>query len=307
MQPTISHKIYKIDPLCAPSARVRPGEIFKVDVQNAFGKTFQSISEFEAFMSPENEKEKKLLNHPCTGPIEVTTDRKDISLAVHILDFKVTKGFQCISQSTGLLKNQFPKRECVIYEVEPDWTLQFHGNDLRMRGSPKLGFISTIDEELRSCGRASKNGGNLDLNFLDQGSTIYLPVNNNKPLLMLGDLHICQGNGEAAGIAVEADGEITLKVEIIDKIDFPVINHKHNLVIVGWGETIEAALQKSVENTIIYLQRIFPFCDWTEGDIYKFISAEGNLTMGNSTGTIKTCGTVFFKKRLTNKFLFPVF
>lgn len=303
----ISNKVYKIDPSDAPCASVKPGEIFKIEVQNAFGKSFKSLDEFEAFMSPENEQEKQKVSHPCTGPIEIISDRTDISLAVTLLDFKVDRGFQCISRSTGLLRNQFKDRECVIYDLEKDWTLQFHDTDLRMRGSPKLGFIATMDEVERSCGRCSENGGNLDLNFLDLGSTIYLPVNHAKPLLLLGDLHICQGNGEAAGIAIEADGEITLKVEIIDKIDFPVIDHKHNLIVVGWGETIESALQKSVENTISYFGRIFPFCDWTEGEIYKFISAEGNLTMGNSTGRIKTCGTVFFKKRLTNKFMFPVF
>lgn len=306
MQPIINHKVYHIDPSHEPCAQVMPGEIFQVDLQNAFGKSFQSISEFEAFMSPANTEEKQRLNHPCTGPIEVMTERSDISLAVHILDFKISRGYQCISKSTGLLKDQFIDRECVIYEVDQNWTLHFHEEDLRMRGSPKLGFITTVDKEVRSCGRACHNGGNLDFNFLDKGSTIYLPVNHEKPILLLGDLHICQGNGEAAGIAVEADGEVTLKVEIVDKVNFPVIDHKNNLVVVGWGETVEEALKKSVENTIHYLQRIFPFCDWTPGEIYKFISAEGNLTMGNSTGRIKTCSTVFYKKRLTNKYLFPV-
>lgn len=307
MQQTISDKVYKIDPSLQPGTRVKPGEIFKVNVQNAFGKSFQTLAEFEEFMSPENDEEKRRLNHPCTGPIEIITDRTNISLAVHIHDFKVSRGFQCISKSTGLLKDQFKDRECMIYDVTSDGHLQFHGGDLRMRATPKLGFIATMDHEIRSCGRASENGGNLDLNFLDQGSSIYLPVNHNKPLLLLGDLHLCQGNGEASGIAVEADGEITLQVDVIDKIDFPVINHKHNLVVVGWGDTIDQALQKSVQNTIQFLKRIFPFCDWTDGEIYKFISAEGNLTMGNATGKVKTCGTVFYKRRITNKYLFPVY
>jgi acetamidase/formamidase len=307
MQPNISHTVYKVDPASEPCVRVMPGEIFRVNLQNAFGKSFESVSEFEEFMSPANEAEKQRLNHPCTGPIEIITNRSNSSLAVHILDLKASRGYQCISKSTGLLRSKFKKRECEIYEVAPDMTLPLHGQDLLIRGSPKLGFITTIGQEAQSCGRANQNGGNLDFNFLDNGSTIYLPVNNTKALLLLGDLHICQGNGEAAGIAIEADGEATLQVEVIDKIDFPVIDHKHSLVIVGWGKTLKAALQESVTNTMHYLERVFPFCTWSAGELYKFISTEGNLTIGNSTGKVKTCGTVFLKKRLTNKFLFPVF
>lgn len=307
MQKRISDKVYKIDPELPACAKVLPEEVFTLELQNAFGKSFASISEFEAFMSPENEEEKKRLNHPCTGPIEILTDRTNISLAVHILDCKASRGYQCISKSTGLLKSQFHQRMCDIHDVDEKMTIQFREGDLRMRGSPKIGFAATVDGEARSCGRASASGGNIDLNYLDKGSTIYLPVNFGKPLLLLGDLHICQGNGEAAGIAVEADGEVTLKVSIIDKIDFPVIDHKNVLVIVGWGETVEQALQQSVENSITYLKRIFPFFDWSTEEIYKFISAEGNLILGNSTGKVKTCGTVFVKKRITNKFSFSVF
>ena len=262
------------------------------------------IEDFEAFLS--NEEQKTRYNHPCTGPIEIETERSDISLAIHMLDMKATRGFQCISKSTGVLKDHFQTRQCEIYEMVDDHTLAFKGSDLLMRGSPKLGCISTIDHEVRSCGRACENGGNIDLNFLDKGSVIYLPVNHKNPRILVGDLHICQGNGEASGVGVEADGEIRMKVEIVDKINFPIISHKHNLVIVGWGETVDQSLQCSVKNTIDYLKRVFPFSEWDREDIYKFISAEGNLTMGNSTGKIKTCGTVFYKKRLTNKFGFSV-
>jgi acetamidase/formamidase len=307
MQAVISNRIYRIDPSYEPCAKVRLGEVFTVSLQNAFGKSFKTVEEFEQFMSVDNEEEKRKLNHPCTGPIEVITDQVDISLAINILDFKIACGFQCISKSTGILKDIFSQRECIIYTPESDGTLQFHNNDLRMHGSPKLGFIATIDDKVKSCGRASASGGNLDFNFLDKGSTIYLPVNYVKPLLLIGDLHICQGNGEAAGIAVEADGEITLKITAVDKIDFPVINHKNFLVIVGWGDSLEEALKTSVENAIVYLRRIFPFCDWSDGEIYKFISAEGNLTAGNTTGHTKTFGVVFVKQRVSNKFSFPVF
>jgi len=123
----------------------------------------------------------------------------------------------------------------------------------------------------------------------------------------VGDLHVCQGNGEACGIAVEADGEATLKVDLVDKIDFPVLDHNNYLVIVGWGDNMENSIACSVENTILYLQRVFPFCDWRRGEIYKFISADGNITMGNATGKVVTSGVFFYKRRVKNKYEFPIF
>lgn len=297
----------KIDPKAKSSMKVVPGQVFTVPLQNAFGKSFERIEDFEAFLSPENQQEKRHLSHPCTGPIEVVTDRSDLSLAVHIVDMQALRGYQCISRSTGLLKEQFTDRECAIYEIGGDGSLRFSDGDIIMRGSPKLGFVATVDDQVRSCGRACECGGNLDFNLLDKGSTIYLPVNAEVPRLLVGDLHVCQGNGEACGIAVEADGEVTLQVDIVDKIDFPVINHRHNLVVMGWGDTVEKSLSCSVKNTISYLKRLFPFSEWTEGEIYKFISAEGNLTMGNATGKVVTCGTVFYKRRVKNKYGFPIF
>lgn len=295
----------KIDIQSLPIMSVEPGKKFTLKVQNAFGKSFKTVQAFESFLADDIEKQRH--NHPCTGPIEVKTNRKNISLAITLLDLRATRGYQCISQSTGVLKDRFTERQCTIYDGQEGNIFRFKGDDLLMRGSPKLGFISTIDNTIRSCGRTSENGGNIDLNFLDKGSTIYLPVNADTARFLVGDLHICQGNGEAAGLGIEADGEVTLKVDIVDKINFPIINHKDYLVIVGWGNTTDDCLRCSVENTISFLQRVFPFCDWNEGEIYKFISAEGNLTMGNSSGNIKTCGTVFYKKRLKNKWLFPIF
>lgn len=296
---------YKINPAAETLMTVSPGEVFTLPVQNAFGRSFLTTQEFETFLA--NEEDKRKFNHPCTGPIEINTDQKNISLAITLVDLKATRGYQCISHSTGVLKEQYTERQCAIYDVCDNNLLCFKGNDLYMRGSPKLGFICTMDHELRSCGRASENGGNIDLNFLDKGSVIYLPVNAERPRILVGDLHVCQGNGEAAGTGIEADGEVTLKVDIVDKINFPIINHKDYLVIVGWGVTVDDSLKKSVENCITFLSRAFPFCDWHKGEIYKFISAEGNLIMGNSTGNVKTCGTVFYKKRLKNKCQFPVF
>jgi len=299
--------VYSIDDAHESTCVIEPGECITLKLQNAFGKSFTTPEEFASFLSADNQQEKKALNHPCTGPIEVKTSEKNISLAIHIVDAKATKGYQCISKSTGLLKEKFLERSCRIIEFSDDQTVSFKDQDLIVKTHPKIGFISTIDDQIRSVGRACENGGNIDLNYLDKGSTIYLPVNSSRARFLVGDLHACQGNGEAAGSALEADGMVMLQVDVVDKINFPVIDDKHRLIIVGWGERIEAALKQSVENALVYFSRVFPCCHWSQNEIYKLISAEGNLVIGNATGHITTCGMVFYKKRLVNKFGFQIF
>jgi amidase len=303
----VQKKIYKIDDSEKNALTVKPGEVFEAKVQNAFGKSFKDVKDFEDFLDPKNEEEKKSLNHPCTGPIVVDTDKKNISLAIKIMDVSITNAFQCISRSTGLLKDEFKgKRSCKIYSVK-DNKIHFQDDDIIIKTHPKVGCIATIAEgDKRSPGRCTKNGGNIDLNYLDKGSTIYLPIDNDVAKFVIGDLHACQGNGEAAGIAIEADGKVELKVDVVDKIPFPVIDDKHRMIIIGWGDDLEGAAKTATENTIQFLQRIFPICDWSREEVYKFISAEGNIVLGNSTGKVKTCAVMFEKGRITNKYGFSI-
>ena len=304
---TVSKKLYRIDDSKPTALVVAPGEEFSVRIQNAFGRTFRMKKEFEEFFLPKNEAVKKRVGHPCTGPIEVETKEKSISLAIHVVDAKITRAYQCLSKSTGFLKDRFSQRECEVFPIEHGDRVVFGKGDVRLKTEPKIGFVSTFDSELRSCGRASRNGGNLDLNFLKKGSVIYLPINSDKARFLIGDLHACQGNGEADGIAVEADGEVVLSVDVVDKIDFPVIDDARRVVVVGYGATLEEAARVVTENAMSYFARIFPFCDWSKEQIYKFLSAEGNLVIGNGSGTVKTCGMAFYKKRLFNAYDLPIF
>ena len=301
---TISQKIYSIDNSHPSAAIVEPGETFIVKLQNAFGAHFDKEKDFTEFLA--DEEKKKKLNHPCTGPIEIRTNEKNISLAIQIVDAKVTRGYQCISKSTGFLKDKFKERSCSIFDFRESTRINYN-QDLLIKTHPKIGFISTFDATVRSPGRACENGGNIDLNYLDKGSIIYLPVNDGCARFAIGDLHVCQGNGEAAGIAIESDGEVTLKVDVVDKVNFPLIRDTKRMIIVGWGEHLDSALTTCVENALNYLKRVFPLCHWEDSEIYKFISAEGNLVLGNSTGKVITCGMVFYANRLLNKYELPIF
>jgi formamidase len=60
-----------------------------------------------------------------------------------------------------------------------------------------------------------ENGGNVDIKDLSSGSRVLFPVFTPGALLSVGDLHFCEGDGEATWNAVEMDGATWLKVDVI--------------------------------------------------------------------------------------------
>ena len=59
------------------------------------------------------------------------------------------------------------------------------------------------------------HGGNIDLNLLGPGSTLYLPVQVPGALAYVGDPHFAQGDGEVALTALEASLRVTLRFDLV--------------------------------------------------------------------------------------------
>jgi len=60
-------------------------------------------------------------------------------------------------------------------------------------------------------------GGNMDIRYLREGVTVYLPCHVDGCGLAIGDFHYAQGDGEVAGTAIEMDADITVTVDIVDE------------------------------------------------------------------------------------------
>jgi len=60
-----------------------------------------------------------------------------------------------------------------------------------------------------------ENGGNMDIRYLKEGVTIYLPCYIDGCGLAIGDFHYAQGDGEVSGTAIEMDADITVTTQIV--------------------------------------------------------------------------------------------
>src|SRR5215467_13998638 len=104
--------------------------------------------------------------------------------------------------------------------------------------------------------RPWKNGSNMDLNELQAGSTLYVPVFLKGGLIWIGDAHCRQGNGEVNLTALECaykEIEIQLIVRKDLKIEWPRAETKDNWIFTGFDEDLNQAMKIAVQQTVAWL------------------------------------------------------
>lgn len=93
-------------------------------------------------------------------------------------------------------------------------------------------------------------GGNIDVNLLGVGSTLYLPVQVADALAYFGDPHFVQGDGEVALTAFEASLRATVKLDVIPagqgKLHALFAETDELLIPIGLDEDLNEAMKKCV-------------------------------------------------------------
>ncbi len=280
-----------------PIGTVEIGEIFTVECRNGFGKSFSDTAAFESFM---NSPEKTINNHPCTGPIAIKGIDETNSIAIKIIKIEPQNTFSCLSKSTGLLKEKYMGRSPTIYPNEKGYLRL--DKEIFVSSAPSIGFIATITDTPLKGGRANANGGNLDMPYLKEGTTIYLPVNYKQALLGIGDVHFAQGLGEISGMALESDATVTLQVLKTKKFNYPIIETPDEIVIIGTGINEASARGQTLVNTLDYLKQQSSLCHISEEKIYQLLGGIGHLITGNLCGKTPTVGIAINKEALVDSY-----
>ena len=106
--------------------------------------------------------------------------------------------------------------------------------------------------------RPWKNGSNMDLNELQEGTTIFIPVFLKGALVWTGDSHCRQGNGEVNLTALEcAFREIVMQLIVRKdmKLDWPRMETKTHWIMMGFDEDLNKALVNAVRETVDFLSK----------------------------------------------------
>ncbi|WP_244931899.1 acetamidase/formamidase family protein [Nocardioides sp. W7] len=106
------------------------------------------------------------------------------------------------------------------------------------------------------------HGGNVDLNLLTVGATLYLPVQVAGALAYVGDPHFAQGDGEVSLTAMEASLRATVRFDVVPHEDAvrrfgdlagPLAETSEHLVPTGMDEDLDVAVQNCVRAAIALL------------------------------------------------------
>jgi acetamidase/formamidase len=179
----------------APVATVEPGEPVVFQARNA-GWKWDPV---EVTDRPEG------AGHALEGPFEVRGARAGQTLVVRIDEVMPRPWGETWANGDGF-----------VWRLEGEfWEL----GERRVRAAPFLGVIGMPPAEPgeHSTIPPRRFGGNIDCKELVAGTTLYLPIPVDGALLMAGDGHGAQGDGEVSGTAIECPLErAQLRLELSD-------------------------------------------------------------------------------------------
>jgi len=265
-----------LDPKEPPKLSIESGDIVSVET------LMHAKDQIQKGVSIEKIVELRKANpgggpHSMTGPIFVKGAMPGDVLEIRILKIvpKHTgatfnlpgKEFPTI----GALAKDFPEGYVKYWDIDPKAkTMQFKpGIEIPLRPFPGTlaAGIDPDDPSPRKGGskdplapvstiRPWKNGSNMDINELVEGSTIYLPVFQEGGLIWTGDSHCAQGNGEVSLTAVECSYEEIRLQPIVRKdlkLTWPRIETKTHYIQVGFDEDLYKAFLAALTETVDFL------------------------------------------------------
>jgi acetamidase/formamidase len=124
--------------------------------------------------------------------------------------------------------------------------------------SPMLGCIGVAPprDEVLGSGHLGSFGGNMDSPEVKEGVILYLPVFEPGALLLLGDGHALQGDGELPGQGLETSLDVTFRVDVIAgrALGQPRVESADAMMIMGTGGSLDAAMKSATTQMSRWLQ-----------------------------------------------------
>ncbi|MGH3008043.1 MAG: acetamidase/formamidase family protein [Gaiellaceae bacterium] len=185
--------------------------------------------------------------HALYGPIEVRGARAGQTLAVRI--------DEVVPRDWGRTWAP-PDGEAFTWSLDGDtWRLGRHA----VRSAPFLGVIGMPPPEPGEHRTTPPRrwGGNIDCKELVAGTTLFLPIPVDGALLMAGDGHGAQGDGEVSGTAIECPLErATLTLELDDRdLRSPIARTADSWIAFGFDEDLDVAAELATETMLDLMER----------------------------------------------------
>ncbi|GGJ69132.1 acetamidase/formamidase family protein [Deinococcus aquiradiocola] len=260
---TIHHRHFGWDNSLTPQRHVAPGDTLAFDIQDASGgqltahSTAADVATFDFSRT-----------NPVNGPVYVDGAEPGDALVIEVLDFQESDwGWTGIIPGFGLLAQEF--KDPWLHISRYDRAAVQFTPDITLPTRPFTGTIGVAPAEpgLHSVVPPRRVGGNLDIRDLTRGAKLYLPVEVPGALFSVGDTHVCQGDGEVCGTAVETAMTAQLRFSVQKGANFsgprfevpaaamPAVDARGYYATTGHGPDLYAASQDAIRAMIDHLGR----------------------------------------------------
>src|SRR5215467_6468751 len=262
--------------------------------------------------------------HSLTGPIYVNGAEPGDVLEIRILRIEP----KAWATNFNLPGKDFPTIGALAPEM-PDGHIKFFPIDLQKRAvefkpgvtidlqpfpgtlavgidpddpSPRKGGVKDDKMAPVSTLRPWKNGSNMDINELQEGTTVYVPVFLQGALIWTGDSHCRQGNGEVNLTALECSyKEIRLQpiVRKDMKLNWPFIETRTHWITTGFNEDLNVAMTNAVREAVDWLanQKTVPMNRY---EAYGLVSMVGDCRVSQVVDVRKGVHCMIPKSIFTN-------
>ncbi len=280
-----------------PTLRVAPGTSLCVvcpdsDNELADGSVL-SAAQREARRGPE-----LLSANPMAGPIYVegAAPGDAIAVDIHAIDLDREKGQSLLAWGHGLLPPHLlldrAEQASGIPEQLYLWKIDTRAGTAELANplgphrivvklDPFIGCIGTCPKwgQFTSTLYSGDHGGNMDLPAIRPGATLCLPVQCEGGLLMMGDIHAAQGDGEIIGGGIETSGKIHCTIRLVKgmTIASPRLRDAKQIAAIAVEGELRAGVQRAYSQLVMWLSRELGMNRW---DAYHLVSQTGSARFG---------------------------
>jgi acetamidase/formamidase len=292
----------------APLATVRPGSVVTLDTVSHEGILEDQGRDPVAYFADFGVRPDAVLTdaaaiaartphdgpgpHVVTRPIAVRGAEPGDTLAVSVLDLRLRVPYGVVSNRHG--KGALPGELPEAWQGVPSLARWFNqGGNISVftrvaggRGvlpgpvparfplAPFLGLMGVARDTsaLVDSVPPTDAGGNLDINALQVGATLYLPVHVPGAMFFVGDPHMAQGDGEVALTAMEGSLRATLRLSLVKPggrapsvaFGYPFAETREHWVPIGLSDpdgpeggaqqnSLDLAMRTAVRNALAFL------------------------------------------------------
>ena len=243
------HVVFAMDPATPPVLRIEPGDSVVFDTRDSLNGVIRTE---EDLPSRANLAEAV----PATGPVYVDGAEPGDSLSISI-DSVVPDswGYTVILPAHSVLPHVFDQERTRVLDLSKGYADLCPGVRIPLRPFPGLIGVAP-PERVGSNIPPGDYGGNMDAKDLVAGTTLQLPVFVDGALLVCGDLHPVQGDGESSSTSIECRGEITLTVHLQKgkTIPRPRIETDDSYITFASGETLQEAYETALLDMVRFLE-----------------------------------------------------